>query len=134
VQIYKKNWRISMVQLFKLMLIFWVLSFGLLGCYKKKETILQVNVRDISGTTIKGAKVELYADPTDTSSNNQLAINFSEISNEDGTATFNLNEIYKSGQTGVAIIKAKATYYNKTGQTIIQITEEVLNECFVEIK
>lgn len=133
-QIYKKKWRKNPVQLFKFTLFSFILSFGLFGCYKKKDTILTVYVRDQVGASVEGAKVTVFAEPTDTSNNNSLAVNYEEITDKSGTVIFNLNSIYETGQTGVAILKAKATFYNKTGQTIIHINEEVNNECFIEIE
>ena len=133
-QIYKKKWRKNPVLLLKFTFIFFILTFGLFSCYKKKDTLILVYVRDHVGAIVQGAKVEVFAEPTDTSNYNTIAVKFEEITDETGTATFNLNSIYESGQTGVAILKAKATYYSKTGQTIIQVVEEVNNECFIEIE
>ncbi len=133
-QIYKKKWRKNSVQLLKFMLIVFILFTGLFSCYKKQDTLLTLYVRDGSGASVQDAKVEVYAEPTDTSNNNPLAINFEGITNESGTVIFNLNSIYETGQTGVAILKAKATYYSKSGQKVIQINEEVNNEYFIEIE
>jgi hypothetical protein len=91
-------------------------------------------VRDNYGLVVEGAKVEVYSEPTDTSINSELSINMLEITNESGTATFNFNDIYKTGQTGTAIVKAKATYFGKTGHKIINVVEETNNECFITIE
>jgi hypothetical protein len=134
VQIYKKKWANCRVKDCKFFILFISLSFLLLGCYKKKDTLLQVYVRDVTGNSIKGAKVEVFAEPTDTSNLNNLSINFDQITDENGIASFNFNEVYKSGQTGVAVLKAKATLYGKTGETIVNLIEEFNNECFIEIQ
>lgn len=132
-QIYKKKWRNKRVRFFKfssLILVFW---FGLLGCYKKQDTMLQVYVQNSNGTMQSGALVKVFAEPTDTSSQNPLAINYTGLSNENGIATFNLNKLYQPGQVGVAIVKVKATYFNMTGESIEQIVEEVDNKCNIKI-
>jgi peptidyl-tRNA hydrolase len=63
-----------------------------------------------------------------------VSLNFSKITNENGVALFNLNEQYESGQSGVAIVKIKATYYNKSGESVVQIIEDVTNQCSIQIQ
>jgi hypothetical protein len=133
-QIYKKNWRNKSVQLFMFVFIILGFSFGLGGCYKKQDTTLQVYVLDNTGSVVKDANVNVYAEPTDTSIHNPVSLNFSKITNENGVALFNLNEQYESGQSGVAIVKIKATYYNKSGESVVQIIEEVTNQCSIQIQ
>jgi hypothetical protein len=133
-QIYKKKWRKNSVRLLKFTLLYFISSIALTSCYKKQDTLLQVYVRDNSGATVAEAKVNLFAEPTDTSNSNTLAINLEQVTDENGIASFNLNEYYETGQTGVAILKVKATYYNKIGENIIKIIEEVNNECFIQIE
>jgi hypothetical protein len=132
-QIYKKKLAKHRLQSVFVILLFIGFLMSISGCYKKQDTILQVYVRDSSGVVVEGAKVDVFAEPT-TTSNNALQINMTELTDESGTATFNFNEIYKSGQTGTAIVKAKATYYSKTGQKVVQVIEETNNECFIEIQ
>jgi len=133
-QIYKKKSRNYSVQLFNFTLIVLVFSFGLVGCYKKQDTTLRVFVLDTTGSVVKDANVEIYAEPTDTSNFNSVSLYYTMLSDENGIAIFNLNKQYESGQTGVAIVKVKATYNNKTGESVTQIVEEVDNECNVQIE
>lgn len=133
-QIYKKKWRNYLVQVFKFSLIIVGFSFGLFGCYKKQDTLLQVYVLDNSGAAVKGANVKIYAEPADTAIHNPVSINFSMLTNESGSALFNMNELYQAGQTGVAIVKVRASYFNKTEESIIQLMEEVNNECSIELE
>ena len=133
-QIYKKKSRNYSVQLFNFTIIVLVFSFGLVGCYKKQDTTLRVFVLDTTGSVVKGANVEIYAEPTDTSNFNSVSLNYTMLSDENGIAIFKLNKQYESGQTGVAIVKVKATYNYKTGESVTQIVEEVDNECNVQIE
>lgn len=110
------------------------LIFVLQGCYKKQDTILKVYVRNSNGQIVAGANVKIYAEPTDTSKQNESIINFNDNTDEKGIVSFNLNELYESGQTGVAILKAKAGYLNLAGENIVPITEEKTNETFIEIQ
>ena len=80
-QIYKKNWRNKSVQLFMFVFIILGFSFGLGGCYKKQDTTLQVYVLDNTGSVVKDANVNVYAEPTDTSIHNPVSLNFSKITN-----------------------------------------------------
>jgi hypothetical protein len=133
-QIYKKKWRNYLVHVFKFSLIIVGFSFVLFGCYKKQDTLLQVYVLDNSGAAVKGANVKVYAEPTDTAIHNPVSINISMLTNESGTALFNMNELYQAGQTGVAIVKVRASYFNKTDESIIQLMEEVNNECSIQLE
>jgi hypothetical protein len=133
-QIYKKKLRKKGIR--TLPLFFVIISFFLFlsSCYKKRDTTLKVYVVNSNGTSVEGANVIVFGEPTDTSNLNQLSINFEKTTNKSGVAFFNFNDFYNSGQTGLAILKVKATYLNKTGQNTTQIEEEVDNECFVTIQ
>ena len=133
-QIYKKKTRNYSVQLFKFTIILFAFSCGLVGCYKKKDTILRVFVYDNVGSIVKGANVDVFAEPTDTTNQNPISLNSSILTDENGIAVFNLNANYESGQTGVDIVKVKATYNNKIGESVVQIVEEIDNECNIQIE
>jgi hypothetical protein len=133
-QIYKKKTRNYSVRLFKFTLILFAFSYGLVGCYKKKDTILKVFVFDNVGSIVKGANVDVFAEPTDTTNQNPISLNSSTLTDENGIAVFNLNANYESGQTGVAIVKVKATFNNKIGESVVQIVEEIDNECNIQIE
>lgn len=133
-QIYKKKSRNYSVRVFMFTIISLAFSFGLSGCYKKKDTTLRVFVLDTSGSAVAGANVEIFAEPSDTSIFNLVSLNYSAVSDKNGVALFNLNKHYESGQTGLAVVKIKATYNFKIGETVAQLVEEVDNECNVQIE
>ena len=111
-----------------------IMTLILQGCYKKQDTVLKVYVRNSSGQIVSDANVKIYAEPTDTSKQDESIINFSDNSDDKGIVIFNLNELYESGQIGVAILKVKANYMNLVGENIVSITEEKTNETFIEIQ
>lgn len=114
----------------------WILFLGiflLTSCYKQKDTGLAVYVKDINGYTIEGASVHLYGEPT-SSAGNLLLIDLTKTTDKNGTAYFDLNSYYKSGQTGVAVLKIDAAYMNKVGSATITIEQETINSKDVVIQ
>ena len=109
-------------KLFSLWLFFIIFSF-LSGCYKKKDTVLQVIVRNETGGVVDGAQVRVFGEPT-ILQENVLNINELEYSNNLGVATFNMNKFYKSGQTGVAVLKIEAQHLGKVGSNHVTVIEE----------
>jgi hypothetical protein len=131
-QIYKK--KIALFQL-KASIInagVFLLLFLLTACYKKQDTILAVIVKNESGQVIEGAQVELKAEPT--SFGNIVTINMEKTTDELGVAFFNFNDYYKSGQTGVAVLKIKVKQFGLYGEGIVTVEQEVVTETVVVVK
>jgi hypothetical protein len=57
----------------------------------------------------------------------ELLIDYEEATNSNGIAFFNLNEVSKSGQTGVAVLLASVQQNNLYGSEVIEIVEEIDN-------
>jgi hypothetical protein len=57
----------------------------------------------------------------------ELLIDYEEATNSNGIAFFNLNEVFKSGQTGVAVLLASVQQNNLYGSEVIEIVEEIDN-------
>lgn len=97
--------------------------FTISSCYKKKDTIVIVNVLDsISSEKVVGADVRLLylaGNPDST------RIDVTASSNPQGQAVFNFNELYQSGQAGFAVLDLLV---NGTKVSVIQIEEEVTTE------
>ena len=120
----------------KLPLSAWILffvGFLLTSCYKQKDTGLAVYVKDTNGNIIEGASVHLYGEPT-SGAGNLLLIDLTKTTDSRGTAFFDLNSYYKSGQTGVAVLKIDAALYNKVGSATITIEQETINSKEVVIQ
>lgn len=111
------------------------ITFSLsLSCNRKKDTIAKVFVYDESKNAISGAQVILYADPSVNSNGKKLIANDTAITNVSGEAIFNFNDLYKEGQSGVAVLNIAASKGSLTGSGNIQIVEEVTSESSVYIK
>ncbi|NBX80565.1 MAG: hypothetical protein EBQ94_09350 [Flavobacteriales bacterium] len=76
--------------------------------------------------------VEVTAEPTSVV-DNLLAIDLKESTNELGVASFNFNKYYKSGQTGVAILKVEAKLFGKYGSGIVTIEQETVTDKIIVI-
>lgn len=98
------------------------------SCYKKKDTIAKVNVIDASGTVVGGADVRLYYDGTEPPREN---LDQTVTTDGSGSATFNYNDFYKSGQAGFAILDIDVNGTEKVG--IIRIEEETTSEVTVTL-
>jgi len=129
----KKNKFLSFKKLSLGSCIFFLFFLILPSCYKQKDTGLAVYVKDTSGNIIEGASVHLYGEPTITGGN-LLLIDLTKSTDKNGTSFFNLNNYYKSGQTGVAVLKIDAAYANKVGSTTITIEQETINSKEVVIQ
>jgi len=103
-----------------------VLVFSVSSCYKKKDTIAKVTVLDANSSPVGGAEVRLYYGPVVDSAR------IDELGTTDaaGLATFNFNELYKSGQAGFAVLDI---YVGGVVVGIIKIEEETTSEETVTI-
>ena len=100
-----------------------LIVFTISSCYKKKDTIVIVNVKDsVTSDLVVGADVRLLylaGNPDST------RIDVSATSNPQGQAVFNFNDLYQSGQAGFAVLDLLV---NGTKVSVIQIEEEVTTE------
>jgi hypothetical protein len=116
----------SYKKLFIVMLIL-VVSGVFFSCRKKGDTIANIYVRDEANAVVDEAMVVLYG--TNTGGTSQVvAIHDTAYTNAAGLASFNYNDIYQLGQAGVAVLDIWAQKLNKTGQGIIKIEPEQVNE------
>jgi len=105
-----------------------VLFIGMTACRKKEDTIANIYVRDEGNAVVEGAMVVLYGTNTQNPPVQLVAVYDTAYTNAAGLATFNYNDIYQLGQAGVAVLDIKAQLLNKTGQGIIKIEPEQINE------
>lgn len=104
------------------------ISFAFSACYRKKDTIARVTVVNASGSPVGGASVRLYYEDTLDPRENLEQTNTTDAS---GQATFNYNDLFKSGQAGFAILDIDVNGITKVG--IIRIEEETTSEETVSI-
>jgi len=104
-----------------LMLFVLVLSFG---CKKKKvDTIALVYVKDASNNFVPNARVILYGKST-LEVPKEVVLYDTAYTNESGEASFNFNDVYQSGQAGVAVLNIDASKGTAFGQGIIKVEQE----------
>ena len=131
-QIYKKKIALFQLKISIIRVGGFLLLFLLTACYKKQDTILAVIVKNESGQVIEGAQVEVKAEPT--TFGNIVTLNMENTTDELGLAYFNFNEYYKSGQTGVAVLKIKAKQFGLYGEGVVTVEQEVVTETIVVVK
>ena len=131
-QIYKKKIALFQLKLSIISVGGFLLIFLLTACYKKQDTILAVIVKNESGQVIEGALVEVKADPT--TFGNIVTLNMENTTDDLGVAYFNFNEYYKSGQTGVVILKIKAKQFGLYGEGFVTVEQEAVTETIVVVK
>lgn len=108
------------------MLIFLVLTITFSSCYKKKDTIAVITVVDSNDTPVAGAEVVLDWYEVD-SLGSQPRENLVQTASTDGAgkASFNYNEMYKSGMAGVFVLDIIVN-----GETlgVIKVEQETTSE------
>ncbi|MNK00336.1 hypothetical protein D3C87_181200 [compost metagenome] len=114
-----------------LILIIGTVIIGLGSCRKKADTIAKVYVLNQNNERVAGATVELIGEATQTNGSTNLGtVREPKVAttNEQGEATFNYNDIYQLGQSGVAIFKIKASLGGAVGNGIIKVEQEETSE------
>ena len=97
------------------------------SCYKTKQTTLNVQVRMSSGEVVMGASVTVKGVSPENSDGNTLLIDYEQATNNNGIVFFNLVDIYKPGQSGVAIVEVKAQKSGLVAEEIVDLVEEIEN-------
>lgn len=104
-----------------------IISLG--SCRKKADTIAKVYVLDQNNERVAGATVELIGEETPGhNGHGTLREPKRATTNGHGEATFNYNDIYQLGQSGVAIFKIKASLGGAVGNGIIKVEQEETSE------
>jgi len=101
-------------------------SLGLGSCNKKGDTIAKIFVRDTSGALVSGARIILYGTSTEVPVKSVIRRD-TAYTNAAGVAIFNYNDVYQTGQAGVAVLDIDARKDDLTGKGIIKIVEEEEN-------
>ncbi len=119
---------ISFASLFTLAIV----AFGT-GCKKQADTIAKITIRNADNNVVAGAVVSLYGESTE-GKQNKVVVGDTTTSNANGEAIFNLNDVYKNGQAGVAVLNIAARKDQASGSGIIQVKEKVTSEQTVVIQ
>ena len=105
-------------------------AFSSQGCKKKKDTIVEVSVKNINNEPIAGASVNLYPVGTPPVVSGYLW-NKTSTTGSNGVATFDFNDIYQLGQAGVAISNISATKDGSVANGVVKIEAEQVTETTV---
>lgn len=101
------------------------------ACRKKIDTIAKVYVKDAYGVGVSDCQVILKGIST---INKTSSLADTARTNSGGEAIFNFNEIYKSGQAGVAVLDVFASKNGVSGTGIIQIVEKTTSQATVVVQ
>ncbi len=108
-------------------------SSFLSSCHKKKDTTAKITIRNVANEIIVGASVRVYSVST-TTPTKASTVDETKLTDLDGVVTFNYNDIYQSGQAGVAVLNIDANYTRTTptltiisGSGVIKIEAEKEN-------
>lgn len=107
--------------LFTILLLFIGVTFT--SCYKKEETVAIVTVIDENNQPVSGAEVRMFGTSTQTPSQ-EVILNETRTTNSNGEAVFNMDEIYQTGQAGVALVNIEVTGNGFTTEGIMKIVQE----------
>lgn len=98
------------------------------SCYKKQDTIAVVTVLDKNEKPVSGAEVKLDWINTTEPKEHREDLLQKATSDGSGKASFNYNELYKSGQAGVFVLDV---YVNGAIVGIIKVEQETTSEATV---
>ncbi|GAB5416325.1 MAG: hypothetical protein Crog4KO_10910 [Crocinitomicaceae bacterium] len=90
------------------------------SCYKKKDTVAVIHVVDSSGANVYNAQVILYGPGSQV----DVVLRDTVYTNASGEARFNFNNVYQSGQAGVAVLDIEVTKGSAFAKGIIKIEQE----------
>lgn len=108
------------------MMLFVAVSVVFSSCYKKKDTIAVVTVVDGSDAPVAGAEVILdWYEADSLGSEPREDLMQTATTDGSGKASFNYNELYKSGQAGVFVLDV---IVNGVNVGIIKVEEETTTE------
>lgn len=98
-----------------------ILVSSISSCYKKKDTIANVTVLNVNNEPMSNLEVRLFYGTNADSAR----IDKTATTGGGGTAIFNFNELYKSGQAGFAVLDI---YVQGSLVGIIKVEEEMTSD------
>lgn len=101
------------------------------GCKKTKSTTAKIIVRDNVNALVPLAWVRVYATSSTPGTTKTPVINDSVQSNGKGEAIFNYDDIYKSGQAGVAVLNITGRKDLMYGKGIIKVEPQTETEATI---
>jgi hypothetical protein len=101
-----------------------------LGCRKKKDTIVEITIKNDVNEVVSGATVKLLTLPP-YEPNAVPVLEMEGTTDINGVIRFNFNDVYQLGQAGVAVLNIEAKKSDLDGTGIIKVEEEKVSKKLV---
>lgn len=108
-----------------------ILAF--VGCHKKKDTIVEITVKNELNQVISSASVKLFTLPP-YQTNATPVLELEGTSDINGVIRFNFNEVYQLGQAGVAVLNVFVKKGDMEGSGIIKVEQEKVSKKVVFVQ
>lgn len=110
----------------KNILILSICFLALVGCSKKKDTIVEITVKNEFNQVISNANVKLLTLPP-YEANSTPVLELEGNTDINGVVRFNFNDVYQLGQAGVAVLNIAVKKGDLEGVGIIKVEQEELS-------
>ncbi|PHR24526.1 MAG: hypothetical protein COA38_16580 [Fluviicola sp.] len=107
----------------KNILILSLCVLAIVGCRKKKDTLVEITVKNASSQIISGANVKLLTLPP-YEPNSTPILELEGTTDINGVIRFNFNDVYHLGQAGVAVLNILVKKGDLEGTGIIKVEQE----------
>lgn len=107
----------------KNLLILSLCFIALLSCDKKKDTIVEITVKNEVNQVVSGANVKLLTLPPH-EANSTPVLEMDGTTDVNGIVRFNFNDVYQLGQAGVAVLNIEVKKGDLDGTGIIKVEQE----------
>lgn len=107
----------------KNLLILSICFLALVSCHKKKDTLVEITVKNETNQVISGANVTLFTLPP-FEPNSIPVLEMEGTTDINGVIRFNFNDVYQLGQAGVAVLNIGVKKGDLEGSGIIKVEQE----------
>lgn len=98
-----------------------------LSCRKKKDTLVEITVKNEFNEVVSGANVRLHTLPP-YEPNSSPVLEMEGKTDINGVIRFNFNDVYHLGQAGVAVLNIEAVKSDLDGTGIIKVEQEEVSK------
>lgn len=116
----------------KNILILSLFVIAALGCRKKKDTIVEITIKNEVNQVVSGASVKLLTLPP-YEPNATPVLEMGGTTDVNGVVRFNFNDVFQLGQAGVAVLNIEAAISDLDGTGIIKVEQEEVSKKVVFI-
>ena len=116
----------------KNILMLTLLALVSFACQKKKDTLVEITVKNANNTVVSNATVKLLTAPPYEASKTPV-LEKEGKTDINGVIRFNFNDTYQLGQAGVAVLNIEVEKGNLDGRGVIKIESETTSTKIVVI-